>query len=50
MSCIDSVLQKRGDGKGSLFPEQIYPSASVTGMPAGVAVRNDDTDLNLCEL
>ena len=31
-----ALLHKSGDGQGSPFPGQTYPTASVTGMPSAV--------------
>ncbi|MCW2302622.1 hypothetical protein M2324_001006 [Rhodovulum sulfidophilum] len=33
---IAALLHKRGDGGGSPFRGQTYPTASVTGMPSAV--------------
>lgn len=32
----ETLLHKRADGRGSPFPGQTYPTASVTGMPSAV--------------
>ena len=31
-----ALLHKSGGGRGSVFPGQTYPTASVTGMPSAV--------------
>lgn len=33
---MGALLHKRADGRGSPFPGQTYPTASVTGMPSAV--------------